>query len=74
MSGAVTSLSPGQTPFRRRRRDGLAERSGDYPPNFLPFSRSYESRMAALRLDHGICECVDRLGRVRDDPLLVIRR
>lgn len=26
------------------------------------------------RLDHGICECVDSLGRVRDRPLLVIRR
>jgi hypothetical protein len=74
MSAAVTSLGPGQAPFRLDRRDGLAERSGDHAPNLPPFSRFHEIRIAPFRLDHGVGESVDGLGRVRDHPLLVKRR
>ena len=74
MSGWVTSLGPGQAPFRLDRRDGLAERSGDHAPNLPPFSRFHEIRIAPFRQDHGVGECVDGLGRLSDHPLLVIRR
>jgi hypothetical protein len=74
MSGAGTSLGPGQAPFRLDRRDGLAERSRDQAPNLPPFSRFHKIRIAPFRPDHGVGECVDGLGRVRDHPLLVIRR
>jgi hypothetical protein len=73
MSSAVTSLRPGQAPFRLDRRDGLAECSGDHAPNLPPFSCFHEIRIAPFRPDHGVGECVDGLGRVRDHPLLFIR-
>jgi hypothetical protein len=70
----VTALGPGRAPSWCDWRHRLPERSGHHPAKFPPTVRIYTNRIEALRNDHGICECVDCLGWVRNDPFLVIRR